>query len=356
LPAIDEIFKIIKEQGASDLHMSSGSPPMLRLGNDLVAVEYERLTPDLNRKLLYELMTAEQIQEFEKVKEIDFGYEIPGVTRLRCNIFEQRNGIAGTFRLIPTDILTADQLSLPKAIMNFCNLHHGLVLVTGATGSGKSTTLAAMVNEINENHHRHIITIEDPIEFVHKNKMSLVNQRELGTHTLSFAQALRSALREDPDVILVGEMRDLETISLAVTAAETGHLVFATLHTNSAKSTVDRIVDVFPADQQQQIRIMLAESLKGVIAQRLLPKKGGQGRVAVHEVLVCTQAVSAAIRQGQGHQIESMMQTGRKDGMQTLDQALTELLSKELIDMATACAHSSNPAEFARRRPELTTG
>ena len=346
MPAIDDIFGIIKEQGASDLHMASGSAPMLRIGNDLVPVEYESLTPELNRKLLYELMTADQITRFEEDKELDFGYVVPGVTRLRCNIFEQRNGISGSFRLIPTEIMTAEQLGIPPKILEFCDLDRGLVLVTGATGSGKSTTLAAMVNEINLKFSRHILTIEDPIEFVHENKKSLVNQRELGPHTKSFANALRAALREDPDVILVGEMRDLETISLAVTAAETGHLVFGTLHTNSAKSTVDRIVDVFPSDTQHQIRVMLAESLKGVIAQRLLSRKGGRGRIAVHEIMTCTAAISSAIRQGQSHQIESMMQTGRKDGMITLDKSIEDLLDQDLIDRSEACHHANNPAQF----------
>ena len=346
--AIDEIFKIIKEQGASDLHMASGSPPMLRIGNDLQAIEYDRLTPELNRKLLYELMTPTQVAAFERDKEIDFAHEIPGVVRLRCNIFEQRNGIAAVFRLIPTEIRTAEQLGLPETILRFCDLDRGLVVVTGATGSGKSTTLAAMIDWINDHDRGHIVTIEDPVEFVHPNKKCLVNQREVGGTTKSFTAALKSALREDPDVILVGEMRDLETIKLAITAAETGHLVFGTLHTNSAASTVDRIIDVFPADQQQQIRVMLAESLKGVVAQRLLRRKGGKGRAAAFEILKVTPAISNMIREGKTFQIGSAIQIGRKDGMVSMDQSLNELVSKGVVEAAEAAPHASSPSSILR--------
>ncbi len=348
MAAIDDIFRIIQEQGASDLHMASGYPPMVRLNSELVPVDYDQLTPELNRKLLYELMTPEQVSQYEKNKEIDFSYEVPGVTRLRCNIFEQRSGIAAVFRLIPTTILSAEQLDLPEQIMRFCDLHRGLVVVTGATGSGKSTTLAAMVNHINETRACHILTVEDPIEFVHGSKKSLINQREVGGNTLSFANALKSALREDPDIILVGEMRDLETIQLAITAAETGHLVFGTLHTNSAPATVDRIVDVFPTNQQQQIRVMLSESLKGVIAQRLLPRKDGSGRVAAFEVLTGTTAVSNLIREGKTFQLESLMQTGRRDGMMQLDQSLEDLVNRGLLSNAEAASHASSPAAFVR--------
>jgi twitching motility protein PilT len=348
MAAIDEIFQIIKEQGASDLHISAGSPPMVRLNNELVPVDYGAMTPDLARKLLYELMTPEMVARFEKHREIDFGYEIPGVTRLRCNVFEQRHGIAGVFRLIPTTVRTAAELNLPQSILNFCNLSRGLVVVTGATGSGKSTTLAALIDHINSTEAAHIITIEDPIEFVHANKKSLVNQREVGSNTLSFSAALRSALREDPDIVLVGEMRDLETIQLAITAAETGHLVFGTLHTNSAASTVDRIIDVFPSDQQEQIRVMLADGLKGVVAQRLLPRKDGKGRVAVFEILVVTPAISNLIREGKTFQIESLLQTGKKDGMQAMDVALRDLVEKGLIDTAVAARNAITPSSFTR--------
>ncbi len=356
MPAIDDIFKIIKEQGASDLHLAAGSAPMVRLNSELVPVDYGHLTPELARKLLYELMNPEQVAKFEKNHEIDFGYEIPGVTRLRCNIFEQRHGIAGVFRLIPTQVRTASQLNLPKQILNFCALNRGLVVVTGATGSGKSTTLAAMIDYINETEASHIITIEDPIEFVHPNKKALVNQREVGASTLSFSNALRSALREDPDIVLVGEMRDLETIQLAITAAETGHLVFGTLHTNSAASTVDRIIDVFPADQQEQIRVMLAESLKGVVAQRLLPKKDGSGRAAVFEIMVGTSAVSNLIREGKTFQIESLIQTGRKDGMISIDSSLKELVDRGVVDVQVASKHATSPSIFGRSDSTLQPG
>ncbi len=348
MAAIDEIFKLIKEHGASDLHMSSGAKPTLRINNDLVPIEYEALTPELNRKLLYELLTPAQVTEFEKRKEIDFAHEIPGVTRLRCNLFEQKNGIAGVFRLIPTEILTAEQLGLPAPILRFCDLERGLVIVTGATGSGKSTTLAAMIDHINTQEPSHILTLEDPIEFVHRNKRSLVNQREVGSTTHSFTNALRAALREDPDIILVGEMRDLETIKLALTAAETGHLVFGTLHTNSAAQTIARIIDVFPSDEQQQIRVMLAESLRGVVAQRLLNKKGGRGRVAAIEILVVTSAIANMIRENKTHQIDSAIQMGRKDGMQSLDSAIADLVRRGLVDPADAAPHAANKALFER--------
>jgi len=348
MAAIDEIFKIIHEQGASDLHMASGYPPMVRLSDELVPIDYDHLTPELNRKLLYELMTAEQAATFEEHKDIDFSYEVPGVTRLRCNIFEQRSGIAAVFRLIPTTVLTAEQLNLPEQVMRFCELPRGLVVVTGSTGSGKSTTLAAMVNHINQHRSSHILTVEDPIEFVHSPKKSLINQREIGAHTKSFSNALKSALREDPDIILVGEMRDLETIQLAITAAETGHLVFGTLHTNSAAGTVDRIIDVFPTDQQMQIRVMLSESLKGVIAQRLLPRKGTAGRCAAFEILVSTSAVSNLIREGKTFQLESLLQTGKKDGMISLDQSLMNLMEEGMIEGSEAARNASNPAQFLR--------
>jgi twitching motility protein PilT len=352
MASITEIFKLVKQQGASDVHLAAGSPPMLRLNDELVPIVKDDLAPEIARKLLYEIMTADQVAYFDQHKEIDFGHEIQGVTRLRCNIFEQRSGIAGVFRLIPTNVLSAEQLGLPKDLLRFCDLKHGLILVTGATGSGKSTTLAALVDHINERHRRHIITIEDPIEFVHRNKRALVNQRELGAHTLSFQAALKSALREDPDIILVGEMRDLGTIQLAVTAAETGHLVFGTLHTKSAHGAVDRIIDVFPSEQQSQIRVQLAESLKGVVAQRLLPKKGGSGRVAAFEILVGTSAVRNAIREGKTHQIESMMQTGKKDGMVTIDTSLLKLLQSDLIEAAEARRHAAHPDQMNRARRE----
>lgn len=346
MAAIDDIFRIIKEQGASDLHMASGSPPMVRIGNDLVAVDYGQLTPDLNRKLLYELMTPEQVARFEKTKEIDFGYEIPGVTRLRCNIFEQRHGVAGVFRLIPTTVLTAEQLNLPKQIINFCNLPYGLVLVTGATGSGKSTTLAAMVNHINLNEYCHIITIEDPVEFTHRHKKCMVNQREIGADTHGFNKALRSVLRQDPDYVLVGELRDHETIEAALTLAETGHLTFGTLHTSDAVQTVNRIIDVFPSHQQAQVRTQLSFTLEAVFCQQLLPVATGRGRALAAEIMLATPAIRALIRDGKGHQIYSQIQTGGRMGMRTMSASLAELVRSNKVNLATAERYVGEPAEL----------
>ncbi len=346
MASIDAIFPLVVERGASDLHISPGRPPLIRVAEGLMPLEGDPMDADMTRRFLGEMMTPSQLAYFEENKEIDFAYEIPGVVRLRCNIFEQLQGVAGVFRLVPSEIPNPEALGLPREIMQFCELPRGLVVVTGATGSGKSTTLAAMIDAINSSRNRHILTVEDPVEFVHPNKKSLVNQREVGSHTLSFSAALRSALREDPDIILVGEMRDLETIRLAISAAETGHLVFGTLHTNSAAGTVDRIIDAFSADEQSQIRVMLAESLKGVVAQRLLPAAGGGGRVAAFEVLVNTSAMSNLIRESRSHQIEGMMQTGRKDGMITLDQSLRELVDAGQLEIAEAARHAGNPAAF----------
>jgi twitching motility protein PilT len=351
MAAIDELFSLIKEQGASDLHLSTGAPPFLRLHGDMRPLEYEELTPELTKRLLYEMMTEEQILRFEKEKDIDFSYEVSGVTRLRCNIFEQRKGIAGVFRLIPTEIHTVEQLCLPESILDFCKFAQGLVLVTGATGCGKSTTLASVIDHINRSVKKHIVTIEDPIEFIHQNKKSLVNQREVSSHTRSFARALRACLREDPDIILVGEMRDLETIQLAITAAETGQLVFGTLHTSTASQTIDRVIDVFPPEQQNQIRVMLAESLRGVVSQRLLRKRDGAGRIPAVEILTVTGAVGNLIREQKTYQVPSVIQTGRKDGMQSLDAALVELLKKHLVDPEEAYAHAVNKANFRQYLP-----
>jgi len=351
MAAIDELFSLIKEQGASDLHLTTGAPPYLRLHGEMRPLEYEQLTPDLTKRLLYEMMTEDQILRFEKEKDIDFSYEVSGVTRLRCNIFEQRKGIAGVFRLIPTEILPVEQLALPDSILDFCHFAQGLVLVTGATGCGKSTTLASLLDYINQNHKKHIVTIEDPIEFIHANKRSLVNQREVASHTRSFARALRACLREDPDVILVGEMRDLETIQLAITAAETGQLVFGTLHTSSASQTVDRVIDVFPPEQQNQIRVMLGEALRGVISQRLLRRHDGTGRIPAVEILKVTGAVGNLIREQKTYQIPSVIQTGRKEGMQSLDASLMDLLKKHLIDPEEAYAHALNKTNFRQFLP-----
>jgi twitching motility protein PilT len=325
----------MKERKSSDLHISVGAPPLIRVSGDLTPLSTNELPAAETKKLLYEIMSPYQQEQFEKNMEMDFAYALPGTGRFRANIFLQNRGIAGVFRIIPEEILSVEQLKCPPQILNFAKLHRGLVLCTGPTGSGKSTTLAALVDYINARRSDHILTIEDPIEFVHPNKKCLVNQRELNAHTKSFAAALRSALREDPDVILVGEMRDYETIQLALTAAETGHLVFGTLHTSSAAKTIDRIIDVFPAGQQSQIRSMLSESLKGVMAQTLLKKIGG-GRIAAIEILVGNPSIANLIREDKTFQINSVLQTSKSDGMQTLDMALIDLMEKKLIT-AEAC-------------------
>ena len=330
---MDALFHKMASVGSSDLHLSVSAAPLIRKDGKMAVLECAEGVLDAAkmRELLTSIMPAKNQEEFEKRNDTDFAYEIPGLARFRANIFMDRKGMGGVFRIIPTDILTAEQLGLSKAIMELCNLSKGLVVVTGPTGSGKSTTLCAMVDSINKTREDHIITIEDPIEFVHDNKKCLVNQREVHNHTDSFKDALRAALREDPDILLVGEMRDLETISIAIETAETGHLVFGTLHTTTAPSTVDRIIDQFPSDRQQQIRVMLSESLKGVIAQTLLPKKGG-GRVAALEILIVTPAISNLIREGKTFQIPSAMQTGKNKGMVMLNDALFELVQKGLVE------------------------
>jgi twitching motility protein PilT len=330
---MDALFNRMAEVGASDLHLSVSVPPMVRKDGKMQQLECSEgvLTPEVMSELLHSIMPEKNVEEFERRSDTDFAYEIPGLARFRCNIFADRKGMGAVFRIIPTKILTAEQLGLSKAIMDLCTLSKGLVVVTGPTGSGKSTTLCAMVDGINKSREDHIITIEDPIEFVHDNQKCLVNQREVHNHTDSFKDALRAALREDPDILLVGEMRDLETISIAIETAETGHLVFGTLHTTTAASTVDRIIDQFPADRQQQIRVMLSESLKGVIAQTLLPKKGG-GRVAALEVLIVTPAISNLIREGKTFQIPSAMQTGKNHGMVMLNEALFEHVKNGLVE------------------------
>lgn len=330
---MDNLFKLMDKVGASDLHLSVSMPPMIRKDGRMQKLECSEttLSPDAMRELLHSIMPAKNQEEFSRRNDTDFAYEIPNLARFRANIFADRKGMGGVFRIIPTNILTAEQLGLSQAVMNLCELSKGLVVVTGPTGSGKSTTLCAMVDSINKRRDDHIITIEDPIEFVHDNQKCLVNQREVHNHTDSFKDALRAALREDPDILLVGEMRDLETISIAIETAETGHLVFGTLHTTTAASTVDRIIDQFPADRQQQIRVMLSESLKGVIAQTLLPKKGG-GRVAALEILIVTPAISNLIREGKTFQIPSSMQTGKQHGMVMLNDALFNLVQKGLVE------------------------
>lgn len=343
---IDQFLKVLVDQGGSDLHLTTGSPPVMRVHGHMQRIKFREMSNKDMEALIYEIMEEEWRMRFLDQLDFDFAYEIEGVARFRVNVFWQRKGLGAVMRTIPSDILTADQLGLPDAVRKLCMLTKGLVLVTGPTGSGKSTTLAAMVDLINDTRADHVLTIEDPIEFVHPNKKCLVNQREIGTNTKSFANALRAALREDPDVILVGEMRDQETIELGITAAETGHLVFGTLHTNSAPKTVDRIIDVFPADQQEQIRAMLAESLKGVIAQILVRTKDGKGRRAAQEIMVGTSAVSNLIRENKIHQIPSMIQTGKKDGMQLLDQHILEYLMSGTISPEEAYMKCHNKQAF----------
>ncbi len=345
---IDELLKKTKEIGASDLHIRAASFLLVRIHGELQPLQDEILSPDICQELLLEILTPEQIKVLNEGRELDFTYEIPQVARFRTNIFQQQHGLGGVFRVIPNRVLTLTELHLPRSVASFTRLDKGLVLVTGPTGSGKSTTLAAMIDVINEERRSHILTVEDPLEFIHQSKKSLVTHREVGVHTHSFASALRSALREDPDVILIGEMRDLETISLALTAAETGHLVLATLHTMTAATTVDRIIDVFPAGQQEQIRTVLAETLRGVICQQLLKRADGTGRVAATEILVATPALANLIREGKTFQIPSIIQTGKREGMQTMDQAIAELLRQKIISPEEAYAKAIDKETFHR--------
>ena len=334
---IADLLRFAIEQGASDLHLSAGQPPMVRLHGELRRVDLPPLSSEEAHRLIFDVMGDGQRRAFQRDLECDFAYRLDETTRFRVNAFVQDRGEGAVFRVIPNQIPTLESLHLPDAVQGFCDAEKGLVLVTGPTGSGKSTTLAAMIDHINRQQPVHILTLEDPIEFVHPSKRALVNQREVGAQTKSFANALRSALREDPDVILVGELRDLETISLALTAAETGHLVFGTLHTASAPKTVDRIIDVFPANQQAQVRAMLSESLLGVVTQMLLKKVGG-GRTAALEILVGTPAVRNLVREAKTHQIPSIMQTAGKVGMQTMEAALYDLVERGLVTLADARA------------------
>ncbi len=329
---MEELFHVMIERKASDLHLSTGNPPMLRHDGEIMALsDRPVLTPQDTERMLWAIAPERNRAEFKERNDTDFAYELPGVARFRCNMFRDRKGMGGVFRQIPTKIITAEQMGLSKEILALCHLPKGLVLVTGPTGSGKSTTLCALIDHINSGRNDHIITIEDPLEFVHENKKCLINQRQVGEHTGSFKQALRAALREDPDIVMVGEMRDLETTAIAIETAETGHLVFGTLHTSSAASTVDRIIDQFPADRQSQIRVMLSESLKGVISQTLCKKIGG-GRVPALEVLIVTPSVSNLIREGKVFQIPSIMQTGKKYGMCQMNDSYLELVKKKVVE------------------------
>jgi len=353
---IDAFFKLMNEQGASDLHLMANKQPALRIKGDLERIKYDVLKNDELKETLYEIAPENKIKLFEETGDVDFSYEVPNQARYRANYFSQKWGVGAVFREIPSEIQTIEQLKLPQGIIKLAKLHKGLVLVTGPTGSGKSTTLAAMIDYINRNRKGHIITVEDPVEFVHKDNLCNINHREVGKNTKSFKAALRGALREDPDVILVGEMRDLETIQLALEAASTGHLVFGTLHTQSAPQTVDRVIDVFPANQQEQIRTTLAESLKGVISQGLFKRSDNKGRLAVLEVLIVTAAVAANIREGKTHQIKNSIQTGSKFGMQSLDDAILEALKAKKIYPEEAfekCIQKDRFVQYLKTPPEL---
>ncbi len=343
---IDAFFKLMNAQGASDLHMVAGQQPILRIHGDMERVKYNLFENDDLKAMLYEIIPEDKVKKFEETGDVDFGYEIPGLSRYRGNLFNQRNGVGAVFREIPSDILTVKQLGLPPVISRMSSLPKGMVLVTGPTGCGKSTTLAAIIDEINKQRKDHILTIEDPIEFVHQSQNCVVNQREVGVHTKGFAQALRGALREDPDVILVGEMRDLETISLAMEASMTGHLVFGTLHTLNASKTVDRVIEIFPATQQSQVRSTLADALRAVVSQTLFKRADIKGRIAALEILICTPAVRNLIREAKTYQIPSAMQTGKKYGMQTLDDAILEILQKGWVNPDDAYSHAIDKSKF----------
>jgi len=349
---IDAFFQLMHDQGASDLHLVSGQQPVIRIRGDMERVKFDVLENDALKGVLYEITPEHKIKQFEETGDVDFAYEIPGLARYRANYFQQKFGVAAVFREIPSKILTCHELGLPPVISKLASLPRGLVLVTGPTGSGKSTTLAAIIDEANRTRKDHIITVEDPIEFVHQSQSCIINHREVGIHTKSFSAALRGALREDPDIILVGELRDLETISLAVEAASTGHLVFGTLHTTSAAKTVDRIIEVFPASEQMQIRSTLADGIRAVIAQVLFKRVDKKGRCAAMEILIANSAVRNLIRESKTFQIPSMVQTGRKYGMQLLDDAIMELFNKGWISADDAYNKANDKTKF---RPFLKT-
>src|SRR5256884_1459282 len=347
--SIDELLERMVEANASDLHVTTGTPPAIRVRGEVERLAgFDTLTAEETQQLLYRILSSEQQKNFELNRQLDFSYSMPGLARFRVNVYFQRESIGAAFRLIPTELKTLEELGIPDSLHVLAEKPRGLVLVTGPTGSGKSTTLAALIDEINRTRSEHILTIEDPIEFLHRHKRCIVNQREIGPDATSFGEGLRAALRQDPDVILVGEMRDLETIATALTAAETGHLVFGTLHTQSAPSTIDRIVDVFPPAQQEQVRIMIANSLQAIVTQTLLPTADGAGRVCATEILVPTPAVRNLIREGKTHQIYSALQTGGAHGMQTMDAALVDLVRRQKISRELAEARSSTPEELRR--------
>jgi twitching motility protein PilT len=340
-----ELLEIMVKKNASDLHLTVGSPPQLRIDGRLVKTEFDLLTAEETRRLAYSIMSEKQKQKFEEKSELDLSFGIEQLSRFRCNVFMQRGNVAVALRQIPFKVPSFEELGIPKAVVELANLPRGLVLVTGPTGSGKSTTLAALINKINQERHCHILTVEDPIEYLHRHISSLINQREVFADTLSFASALKYALREDPDVVLIGEMRDLETMEAALNISETGHLAFATLHTNSCAESINRIIDVFPTNQQQQVRVTVSFVLQAVVSQQLIPRIGG-GRVLALEIMTCTPAIRALIRDDKIHQIYSLMQAGQKYGMMTMNQSLAELYLKHKITLGDAMGRSSNPQEL----------
>ncbi len=345
---IDELLEMVVENDASDLHLAVGLPPVLRIDGELKMARYEPLTAPIAQRILYDILSDDQIQRFETELELDCSYAMRKIARFRVNIYRERGNLAGAFRLIPTRIPTITELGLPLVTEELARRRRGLFLTTGPTGSGKSTSQAAIIGQINEERGEHIITIEDPIEYLHSHKKSIINQREVGEDTHSFANALRSALREDPDVLLVGEMRDLETIQLAITAAETGHLVLATLHTNNSAESVDRAIDVFPPSQQEQIRVMLSNNLVAILSQQLLPRAGQPGRIAAVEVMIASAAIRNLIRENKAFQMHSIIQTSAEQGMQTMDQALRDLHDQGLITLEVAMNRAHNPAELEK--------
>ncbi|MDX2065361.1 MAG: type IV pilus twitching motility protein PilT [Fimbriimonadaceae bacterium] len=355
---IDELLHQVVDRGASDLHICQNSQPIIREDGKLKPLHFEKFTPQDTQRMLYDILSDDNINKFETTLELDFSYQLPRRARFRVNYYREKGSVAAAFRLIPAKIPTVEQLNLPPILKQLVERPRGLILVTGPTGSGKSTSLAAMINHINENHGHHIITIEDPIEYLHEHKKCIINQREVGSDTKSFLNALRGSLREDPDILLVGEMRDVETISLAITAAETGHLVFATLHTNNAAESIDRMIDVFPPGQQEQIRVQLSNNLVAIISQQLIPRLGKPGRVPANEVMLASPAIRNLIREAKTHQIPSMIQTSGNIGMFTMDQCLRDLYLKGLISLDDAYARCQNKEELTKMisTPQTTQG
>jgi len=354
---IDDLLRMVVEKGGSDLHLCVGVPPIIRIDGQLTPTPFDRVTPQDSQRMVYDILTDEQIQRFESSLELDCSYSLAKISRFRVNVYKDKGTIASAFRVIPTRIPTLEELNLPRVLADMTKKHRGLILVTGPTGSGKSTTLAAMINQINQERSAHIITMEDPIEYLHQHGRSIINQRELGMDTKAFLNALRASLREDPDVILVGELRDLDTISMAVTCAETGHLVFGTLHTNNAAQTVDRMVDVFPPGQQEQIRFQLSNNLEAVMCQQLIPKAGGPGRICAMEIMIATPAIRNLIREAKAHQITSSIQTSANVGMQTMDQSLRDHYQRGNITMEEALSRAMQPDELRKmiETPEVPT-